>query len=82
MATPAFALDSATPEQHRARYLRLRAAARARAEAPRRPADAVPVAVISEADIVHRETIPAGWYWSARVRRGHALRIVNPSGEA
>lgn len=76
-------LDSATPEQHRQRYLRLRAAAQARAAAaPPRAAEAGPVAAIPEAAIVLRETIPAGWYWSARIRRGEALRLVNPTGVA
>ena len=33
-------------------------------------------------DLLHRETIPGGWYWSSVVRRGQALRIETPEGEA
>lgn len=28
------------------------------------------------------ERIPAGWYWTARLRRGETLRIVNEAGTA
>lgn len=39
--------------------------------------DAVPIAA---AAIIHREVIPAGWYWTTRLNRGDTLRIVNSSG--
>lgn len=27
-----------------------------------------------------KETIPGGWYWTARLARGEALRLLNPAG--
>ncbi len=74
-------LDSSTPEQHRARYLALKSQADARTIA-RPKAGATPPRPIDEAAVIHRETIPDGWYWSRRVARGESLRIVNPSGNA
>ncbi|MES5486932.1 urea carboxylase-associated family protein [Bradyrhizobium sp. INPA03-11B] len=38
------------------------------------------VAPIAADSIIHREVIPAGWYWTTRLNRGEALRIVNTSG--
>lgn len=79
----AAALDSATPEQHRERYLRLREAARVRAAtAPRGTLSGGTTTAIPEGAVVRQEIVPAGWYWSSPVRRGQALRIANPSGTA
>jgi uncharacterized protein len=39
-------------------------------------------APISGRAIIHRETIPAGWYWTTRLDRGDALRIVNSGGDS
>ncbi|WP_338822028.1 urea amidolyase associated protein UAAP1 [Bradyrhizobium septentrionale] len=39
--------------------------------------DAAPIAADT---VIHRETTPAGWYWTTRLNRGEALRIVNTSG--
>ena len=39
--------------------------------------DAAPIAADA---IIHREVIPAGWYWTTRLNRGDTLRIVNTSG--
>jgi urea carboxylase-associated protein 2 len=70
-------LDGLTPAQYRARYEALQAAARALAAAP----PAVPaVGEIAEADVVQRESLPAGAYVALRVKRGDALRISNPAG--
>ncbi len=71
-------LDSATPEQHRQRYLHLRQAAQARVA---RPSPAV-AATLDPGAILHRETIPGGWYWPTRLRRGEGLRIVDTSGRS
>ncbi|GIQ72303.1 urea amidolyase associated protein UAAP1 [Bradyrhizobium sp. RD5-C2] len=65
---------------HTRRYNELKAAGQE--HAPRAlPAptarDAVPIATDA---IIHRETIPAGWYWTTRLNRGDTLRIVNTSG--
>jgi urea carboxylase-associated protein 2 len=76
-------LDLATPEQHRHRYLQLRAAAEARAAAaPARAEEIAPQAALAPDAMLHRETIPAGWYWVALLRRGEALRLVNTQGTA
>jgi uncharacterized protein len=32
--------------------------------------------------VMHRESVPGGWYWTVNVARGHALRIVNREGTA
>ncbi len=69
-------LDRLTPEQYRARYEVLQAAARARATtAPKLPPPA-----ISEASIIKRESIPPGWYVACRLRMGDGLQISNPGG--
>jgi len=72
-------LDSSTPEQHRARYEELKRNAQSRLgrSVPRAEHD---VAEIT--DIVRKETIPDGWYWTTRIARGQRLRIVNPTGRA
>jgi urea carboxylase-associated protein 2 len=30
--------------------------------------------------VLHREHLPGGWYWTTRLARGEALRIVNTAG--
>lgn len=39
--------------------------------------DAAPIAADA---VIHREVIPAGWYWTTRLNRGDTLRIINTSG--
>jgi urea carboxylase-associated protein 2 len=39
-------------------------------------------APIADRAILARETIPGGWYWTTRLVRGEALRIVNRSGQS
>jgi len=75
-------IDQQTPEQHRQRYFELKARARERAEA--RPHHDVPPAPreLDPERVIHRETIPGGWYWPVRVPRGQALRIINTAGNA
>lgn len=73
------ALDEQSPEFHRERYFALKARARARATAPAAPLDA-PNPGIAGARL--HETVPGGWYWTAQVKRGEVLRILNPSGTA
>ena len=41
-----------------------------------------PPAPVPEAAVLHRETIPGGWYWSTVLKRGEALRIATPDGPA
>ena len=70
-------LDQQTPEQHRERYAALRARARENARPSGR---AAPPPELNAHQVIHRETIPGGWYWTARLQRGQALRIVNTQG--
>lgn len=69
-------LDRLTPEQYRARYEALQAAARALAAAP--PV-VPPVGGIDEVDVVKRLTLPPGAYIGLRLTKGDAIRIENPS---
>lgn len=65
---------------NRKRYEELKAAGQGhapRALPPPTPRDSAPIA---EADVIHRETIPGGWYWTTRLNRGEALRIINSTG--
>ena len=70
-------LDQQTPEQHRQRYFALKERARERAQ--QRPAGRTgsPPPEIAPDQVIHRETIPGGWYWTTRLERGQALRLVN-----
>lgn len=73
-------LDQQTPEQHRQRYFELKERARERARSrPAERADAAPPA-IGDGQVIHREVIPGGWYWTTRLERGQALRLVNTHG--
>ncbi len=70
-------LDKLTPDQYRARYEALQAAARARAiSAPKLP----PPEEIAQTSIIKREMIPPGWYVAFRLKTGDAMRITNPGG--
>lgn len=77
-----FELPDATDqsvERLRARYEELQARAAARESVPGAPAPRGR----SAADVVLRsEIVPPGWYWTARLRIGQRLRIVNPTGRA
>jgi len=66
-------------EAHRARYEALRA------EGQGASAQALPPLTarnhkIPQDVVLHREHLPGGWYWTTRLARGEALRIVNTSG--
>jgi urea carboxylase-associated protein 2 len=84
MSTQSTDLESASPEQHRARYEALREAARLRASATAAPDAAANRAAtpIPSPDLLLREAIPAGWYWTTKLRRGQALRLINSAGTA
>jgi uncharacterized protein len=67
-------------EANKRRYDDLKAAGTGqapRALPPRTPRDGAPIA---DAAIIHRETIPGGWYCTTRLRHGEALRLINSSG--
>jgi urea carboxylase-associated protein 2 len=70
-------LDALSPEACRARYAALLAAARDRAAGQ---PDLPPPREIPPAAVRMHETIPGGWYWTGRLPRGSALRIVNTGG--
>lgn len=72
--------DDQGVERHRARYLDQQAQAAARAavvKAPRPEADTA-----AAPTTLSREAVPPGWYWTARLRIGQRLRIVNTTGRA
>jgi hypothetical protein len=65
---------------NRKRYEELKAAGQGhapRALPPPTPRDG---AAIAASAIIHRETIPGGWYWTTRLNRGEAMRLVNTEG--
>src|SRR5260370_42078044 len=66
-----------TPEFYRQRYLELKA--RGQDANSLRIAQTLPESprIIRPGLVISDETIPEGWYWSRRVARGTALRIVN-----
>jgi urea carboxylase-associated protein 2 len=75
--TPQASSGPTTPDELRKRYLELQGAAREKgASRPALENSGNPAALPAEA-IVVEETIPGGWYWSASLRRGQTLRIVN-----
>lgn len=39
-------------------------------------------APIATSAVIHRETIPGGWYWTTQLRRGEALRLINTGGKS
>jgi urea carboxylase-associated protein 2 len=64
------------------RYEELKAAGQGqapRALPPLTPRDGAPIAHAAE---IHRETVPAGWYWTTRLYRGDTIRLLNSSGTA
>jgi len=67
-----------TPEEYRRRYEALKA------EGQKAPvgAFAPTPAIVPEAAIVARETVPPGWYWTRRLKAGEILRIANDTGRA
>ncbi|MBZ9937939.1 DUF1989 domain-containing protein [Mesorhizobium sp. BR1-1-16] len=75
------ALDKAAEiEANRRRYEELKAAgdtAAPRALPSPTPQGAAPIA---ESAVIHRETIPGGWYTTLRLQAGTALRLFNTSG--
>jgi urea carboxylase-associated protein 2 len=66
-------------EAHRARYEALRAEGQG-ASAQALPSLTSRDQPVHDDAILHREHVPGGWYWTTRVARGEALRIVNTAG--
>ena len=71
------ASDPANPsiEELKARYVALKS--KGQTAAPPKRNTAPPP--ISNAEIFHQETLPAGWYLTGKIKRGTTLRIVNTS---
>ena len=66
----------------RRRYEELKAAGDAAAPKSLPPATAAGEAPLDPAAIIHRETIPGGWYQTFRIPVGRSFRIENTSGTA
>lgn len=67
----------------RRRYEALKADGQAAKTLP--PPSPRPAATLCDDSILHRETIPGGWYWTTTLRAGEALRLqtgVRPSAVA
>ena len=72
--------EKAEVEANRRRYEQHKALGQQQAPKalpPPTPRDGAPIAADA---IVHRETVPGGWYYVTKLGRGEALRIVNTSG--
>ncbi|MDA9445646.1 MULTISPECIES: urea amidolyase associated protein UAAP1 [unclassified Bradyrhizobium] len=65
---------------HTRRYNELKSAGQEHAPRALPQPTARDVAPIATDSIIHREAIPAGWYWTTRLNRGDTLRIVNTQG--
>ncbi|MCX5479760.1 DUF1989 domain-containing protein [Kaistia geumhonensis] len=70
---------AATIEALRKRYEELKAAGDSAAPRALPPPTEAGAAPLSDADIIHRETIPGGWYTTFTIAAGHGLRLVNTS---
>jgi urea carboxylase-associated protein 2 len=73
---PSAARAAATIAANRARYEQLKAAGQGR-DLPLPPPSARDAAPLIAERILHRETIPGGWYWTALLKRGQVLRLLN-----
>ncbi|CEF54932.1 urea amidolyase associated protein UAAP1 [Acetobacter ghanensis] len=70
-------IDQQTPDWYRARYNQLRDQALQSEHSAR--TSGAPIEMTDDS-VLHRETIPGGWYWSTFVPRGQALRLINTAG--
>ena len=66
---------------HRRRYEALRDAGQGETARGLPPLDAAPP-VIPDGSVLEREELPGGCYWTGRLRRGEALRLVNREGSS
>jgi len=69
-------------EANRRRYEELRAAGQGATPKALPAATALDGAPLAPDRVVASETVPPGWYRTVRLRRGEALRIVDPSGRS
>lgn len=66
-------------EANRERYETLKAAAQGKVPKAL-PKRTKAKSAIPDSSVIHKETIPGGWYWSTVLKRGEALRLINASG--
>lgn len=64
-------------EDLRRRYEQLKAAGDNTAPRALPPLTAPGAGLPKAADILHREIIPGGWYWTAQLKRGQGLTLIN-----
>jgi urea carboxylase-associated protein 2 len=67
---------------NRKRYEELKAVGQGHAPRALPPSTPRDGAVIAASAIIHREIVPGGWYWTTRLNRGEALRLVNTGGKS
>ncbi len=77
---PPTAAQQAEIATHRKRYEELKAAGQGQAPQALPPPTSRDGAPIAATSIIHREHVPGGWYWTTRLDRGDALRIINTNG--
>lgn len=65
---------------HRAQYEELKAAGQK--NAPKALPENTPpdAAALVDSKVIRREIVPGGWYWTTRLNRGDALRLINVTG--
>lgn len=73
------ALDELSPDEYRQRYEALKAKGQDSALFDPVAAPSNPWPVPDDL-VLHKETIPGGWYWSINLQRGQTLRIINSGG--
>ncbi|MGD9656897.1 MAG: urea amidolyase associated protein UAAP1 [Methylocystis sp.] len=66
--------------ENRKRYEALKAGGSAAAPRVLPPPTSRDVAALPPAGVRRKETIPGGWYWTAKLTRGEALRLLNVAG--
>lgn len=72
--------QQAEVDTNRKRYEELKAAGQGNTPRALPSPTARDGAPIAEAAVIHREVIPGGWYWTTRLDRGEALRVINSNG--
>jgi urea carboxylase-associated protein 2 len=72
--------QQASVAAHRRRYEELKAAGQGQTQRGLPPLTERGSAQIPQGAVIHREVVPGGWYWTTRLARGEALRLINSSG--
>lgn len=65
--------------RHRERYEQLRAEGQGSATSSLPQATSRDLQ-LPDLAVIHKENVPGGWYWTTRLRRAEALRIINTDG--